>query len=117
MPSWAEPEVETRFLPSGPAMLYESLIHVSLWMLLNGLVAMNGFWGPLEASLIGAALTALPLKSGSDGAGTGTETIGNAEALPASTAEVKRATSIPVNDFPLSIRTSYDKRNTHTSLS
>src|SRR5687768_14474197 len=32
-------------LPSGPAQPYESVIHVSLWMLLRGFGAMNGLRG------------------------------------------------------------------------
>jgi hypothetical protein len=62
-------------------------------MLLFGFGAMNGFWGANVVLLggSGGALDALPWKPGSDGGGSGIETIGSAEAVAGTTSTVARA--------------------------
>lgn len=87
-------EVAIKDLPSGPPRPgYASVIQVSLWMLLFGFGAMNGFWGANVVLLGGSgkAVDALPWKAGSDGGGTGVETIGSAEAVAGTTSTVARA--------------------------
>jgi hypothetical protein len=62
-------------------------------MLLLGFAAMNGFWGANVVWLAGSggAADALPWKAGSDGGGSGIETIGSAEAVAGTTSTVARA--------------------------
>lgn len=62
-------------------------------MLLFGFGAMNGFWGANVVWLGGSgkAVDALPWKAGSDGGGSGIETIGSAEAVAGMTSAVARA--------------------------
>ena len=80
-------------LPSGPARWYASVIHVSLWMLLFGFLAMNGFCGGLVVLRTGLPLNACPEKAGSEGGG-GTDGIDTADALPAVTASATVAIEI-----------------------
>src|SRR5262249_52620649 len=72
-------ELVWRLLPSGPERRYWSVIHVSLWMLLFGFGAMNGFWGAFVDGFTFFAVAAEPWNAGSDGSG-GVETIGTADA-------------------------------------
>src|SRR6476646_4365393 len=86
-------DVACRLLPSGPARSYASVIHVSLWMLLFGFLARNGFCGGLVVLWTGLPLNACPEKAGSDGGG-GTDGIDTADALPAVTASAIAVTEI-----------------------
>ena len=62
-------------------------------MLLFGFAAMNGFWGANVVLLggSGGAPDAPPWKAGSDGDGSGIETIGSAEAVAGTTSVMARA--------------------------
>ena len=70
-------------------------------MLLFGFGAINGFWGANVVWLGGSgkAVEALPWKAGSDGGGSGIETIGSAEAAAGTTNTVARAQIVPPKEI------------------
>jgi hypothetical protein len=63
---------------------------------------MNGFWGANVVWLggSGGAVDALPWKAGSDGGGSGIETIGSAEAVAGTTSTVARAQTAAPKAMP-----------------
>src|SRR3954454_5564435 len=85
-------DVDWSELPSGPGRRYASVIHVSLWMLLFGLTARNGFCGGLVRCRAGLPLNAWPEKVGSEGGG-GPDGIGTADALSTPMTKTTAATA------------------------
>ena len=94
-------DIATGACPIGPAHWYASVIQVSLWMLLRGLRAMNGFCGA-RVGFSWCATAGAPTYFGNSGAsgsriGSAAAAAGNARTSTATAHETRRmATTYPL---------------------